>query len=58
MVVDPNGRIALEFGVAGVPESYLIRPDGTVVAKLIGGVGADALDSVLAQVKAGTPPVR
>ena len=55
MVVDPDGRIALEFGVAGVPESYLISPDGTVAAKLIGGVAADALDEVLAKVKAGTP---
>ena len=53
MIVDPNGRIALEFGVAGVPESYLIGPDGTVAAKLIGGVAADALDRVLAQAKAG-----
>ena len=56
MVVDPSGRIALEFGVAGVPESYLISPDGTVAAKLIGGVAADALDRVLAQAKAGRPP--
>ncbi len=56
MVVDPDGRIALEFGVAGVPESYLVAPDGTVAAKLVGGVDADALDSVLAQVKAGARP--
>ncbi|MFP5319562.1 MAG: TlpA family protein disulfide reductase [Acidimicrobiia bacterium] len=55
MVVDPNGRIALDFGVSGVPESYLIAPDGTVAAKLVGGVAADALDEVLAKVKAGTP---
>lgn len=57
MLVDPNGRIALDFGVAGVPESYLISPDGTVSAKLIGGVRSEALDDLLAKVKAGTPPV-
>lgn len=55
MVLDPSGRIALEYGVAGVPESYLISPDGTVAAKLIGGVTAEALDEVLARARAGTP---
>lgn len=49
VVLDPDGRTALEYGVSGVPESYLIAPDGTVVAKLIGGVTASGLDQVLAQ---------
>lgn len=57
MIVDPNGRIALDFGVSGVPESYLIAPDGTVAAKLIGGVSAEGLDEVLAELKA-RPPLR
>ncbi|MFN2503831.1 MAG: redoxin domain-containing protein [Acidimicrobiales bacterium] len=49
MVVDPNGRVALDFGVGGVPESYLISPDGVVAAKVVGGIQATALDDLLAQ---------
>ncbi len=56
MVVDPRGRIALDYGVAGVPESYLISPGGSVAAKVIGGVRVDALEELLDKVKAATPP--
>jgi cytochrome c biogenesis protein CcmG/thiol:disulfide interchange protein DsbE len=52
LLVDTNGRIALDFGVSGVPESYLVSPDGKVAAKVIGGVQAAALDDLLAKVKA------
>ena len=51
VVTDPDGRIALQYGVSGVPESYLIGPDGTVVAKLVGGVTSSGLDRVLAEAK-------
>jgi len=56
MVADPKGRIALDFGVAGIPESYLIGPDGVVAAKLIGGIDYAGLENLLATVKAGTDP--
>lgn len=49
VVDDPQGRIALSYGVAGVPESYLIAPDGMVVTKIVGGVTASGLDAVLAR---------
>ena len=48
MVLDPDGRIALDYGVAGIPESFLVDPDGTVVAKLIGGVVESDLEARLA----------
>lgn len=51
MLLDPDGRIALSFGVAGVPESFLISPDGIVVAKVTGGVRFDRLESLLDQVR-------
>jgi len=51
MVADPGGRIALDFGVAGVPESFLISPDGTVVSKVVGGVRAADLEDLLARAK-------
>lgn len=47
VINDPDGFLALEYGVSGVPESYLIAPDGTVVSKLIGGVTAPDLESLL-----------
>ncbi len=53
MVTDPKGRIALDYGVSGVPESYLISPDGIVAAKLLGGVKSGDLDALLNQAKAG-----
>lgn len=51
MVVDPRGRIALDYGVAGVPESYLIDPRGVVAAKIVGGVRTDDLERLLARAK-------
>jgi cytochrome c biogenesis protein CcmG/thiol:disulfide interchange protein DsbE len=53
MLADPKGRVALDYGVAGIPESFLVSPDGVVAAKLIGGVQAVRLDEVLNQAKAG-----
>ena len=53
MVDDPKGRIALDYGVSGVPESFLISPDGVVVAKLLGGVRTTDLDQLLERAKAG-----
>lgn len=51
-VVNDDGRVALSYGVAGIPESYLVDPDGFVVAKITGGVTADGLDGLLAEAQA------
>ena len=48
---DDDGAIATAWGVSGVPESYLVAPDGTVVAKLIGGVRYDQLEEFFAEVR-------
>ena len=53
MLTDPKGRIALDYGVAGIPESFLVSPDGVVVAKLLGGVRAADLDELLYRAKTG-----
>jgi cytochrome c biogenesis protein CcmG/thiol:disulfide interchange protein DsbE len=50
---DPTGAIALDWGVRGLPESYLVDPDGYVLYKITGGADADGLESVLRQAKAG-----
>ena len=51
VVTDDDGRIATDWGVTGVPESYLIAPDGIVRAKIVGGVDADKLEQLLAEAK-------
>lgn len=39
--VDQNGRAAIEWGVYGVPETFLIGRDGRVAYKLVGPLGAE-----------------
>ena len=39
-LVDSSGQLAITYGVRGPPESYLIGPDGTVEAKVLGPVTA------------------
>ncbi|MCZ7531278.1 MAG: redoxin domain-containing protein [Acidimicrobiia bacterium] len=51
--LDPGGRTALDYGVAGIPETFVVDADGIVRAKLIGAVGATTLDDLLPDVRAG-----
>ncbi len=34
--VDPAGRTAIDFGVYGVPETFVVKGDGTIAYKFIG----------------------
>ena len=45
--VDVSGRTSIDWGVYGVPETYLIGRDGTIVYKLVGPVTAENLDGAL-----------
>jgi cytochrome c biogenesis protein CcmG/thiol:disulfide interchange protein DsbE len=45
--VDANGRAAIEWGVYGVPETYVIGRSGKILFKLVGPVTPDNIDSVL-----------
>ena len=40
---DRNGRVAIDWGVYGVPETFVIRPDGRIAYKHIGAVTEQAL---------------
>lgn len=53
VVDDPGAKV--DFGVRGVPESFLVAPDGTVRSRIIGGVRAAGLDSLLRQDGASPP---
>jgi len=41
--VDPNGRAAIDWGVYGVPETFVIGKDGRIAYKYIGPIDAEGL---------------
>ncbi len=44
---DINGRAAIEWGVYGVPETFIIGRDGRIAYKLVGPVTPDNLEQVV-----------
>jgi cytochrome c biogenesis protein CcmG/thiol:disulfide interchange protein DsbE len=49
---DPNGAIYVSFGVAKVPETWIIDPNGFVRARIITTVTADELAKIINGLKA------
>ena len=45
--VDPKGRAAIDWGVYGVPETFVVGPDGTIRYKFVGPLTEAALATVL-----------
>jgi cytochrome c biogenesis protein CcmG/thiol:disulfide interchange protein DsbE len=45
--VDGNGRAAIEWGVYGVPETFIVGRDGNIAYKLIGAVTPENIGTVL-----------
>jgi cytochrome c biogenesis protein CcmG/thiol:disulfide interchange protein DsbE len=50
VVDDPDGQVALDFGVRGPPESFVIGPDGLVLFKIVGQVDAAGLNRLINEV--------
>ena len=46
-LIDRDGRAGLEFGVTGVPETYLVGADGVILAKHTGPLTPDAAEDLL-----------
>jgi cytochrome c biogenesis protein CcmG/thiol:disulfide interchange protein DsbE len=44
---DGSGRTAIDWGVYGVPETFVVGRDGRVLHKLVGPITADNLERVL-----------
>lgn len=42
---DIKGRVAIDWGVYGIPETFVIAPDGTVAFKLVGAMTRETLDN-------------
>jgi cytochrome c biogenesis protein CcmG/thiol:disulfide interchange protein DsbE len=41
--IDPNGRASIDWGVYGVPETFIVGPDGTIRYKQIGPLTPETL---------------
>ncbi len=44
---DPSQRVVVDYGVGGVPETYFISRDGTIVSKYAGAISAQTLKGTL-----------
>lgn len=47
---DPQGAAAIDYGVTGVPETFFVRPDGTIARHWIGPLTDQQLDAFIAEV--------
>lgn len=45
--VDPAGRTAIDFGVYGVPETFVVTGDGAIAYKFIGPLTPSAVATTL-----------
>lgn len=55
-VTDPGSRLAIDFGVFGVPETFFIDKEGKIAAKITGGSTFELLSGVLDEMLAGGTP--
>ena len=49
VIGENTGRHAIEYGVAAVPETYLVSPTGIVTSKFIGGITQADLENEIAR---------
>ncbi|OBT27882.1 thiol:disulfide interchange protein [Vibrio tasmaniensis] len=54
VISDPQGKLALELGVIGTPETYLVDAEGQIVKKLLGVINESVWRKELAHYFKGT----
>lgn len=52
-LLDPGSRVAIDFGVYGVPETFFLAPDGSVARKHIGPVTWDLVQATVDSLRGG-----
>ena len=45
--LDQNGRVSIDWGVYGVPETFIVKGDGTIAYKFIGPMDPETLAKVV-----------
>ena len=53
---DPDGAIAIDYGVRGIPEKFFITGDGLIAKKFVGPLNAEFLRETLDALLAGSAP--
>jgi cytochrome c biogenesis protein CcmG/thiol:disulfide interchange protein DsbE len=49
---DPNGRMGIEFGVYGVPETFVVNGEGMIVYKHVGPILGQDIEKLTAAIEA------
>jgi len=50
-LLDPGGKVAIQYGVTGVPETYFIDRDGQITHKQVGPLSGDVLVAQLERIR-------
>jgi cytochrome c biogenesis protein CcmG, thiol:disulfide interchange protein DsbE len=53
VVDDRNGQIGFDFSVVKLPETYIIDPNGFMVAKFAGAVAVGQIDALITKLETG-----
>jgi len=48
VALDTEGKISIDLGITGVPETYIVNPDGQMTQKWVGPITAKQLTTLLA----------
>jgi cytochrome c biogenesis protein CcmG, thiol:disulfide interchange protein DsbE len=54
-LLDPNSRMAVDYGTTGVPETYFVNASGIIVDKYVGPINRQAMQYHVGQI---APPPR
>lgn len=54
VLVDRDGRAGIELGVSGVPETFLVGEDGTIIAKHSGPLLPEDAEAMMEKAQAGS----
>lgn len=54
-LLDVGGKTAIAYGVGGIPETFFIGADGTVVSKFTGPITAEELEARIAELLGEAP---
>jgi cytochrome c biogenesis protein CcmG/thiol:disulfide interchange protein DsbE len=55
IAIDHDGRVAIDYGVTGIPEKFFIDPDGRLVRRFVGPMDDTTLEATLDSMLGRTP---